>query len=413
MNVDAVLEDAQPYQSSRYATLVLNLGRALLRVGSPAHRLESAMQIMADRLGLKAEFFSTPTALIATLGDGERQQTYLARVDPGPTDLGKLAELTGLMESLAAGALDPVDADARVQAIDARPPEHRGAIVLAAYVLVSAGAASLIGGGWREALLAAFLGGLTGTSTMLLWNRAEFSRLLNPLSAMLVTFAGTLWCAFDPETALMPAIIAGMIALVPGMDLTAATRELATGHQVSGAARLASTVVVFALLTMGLALGGWIAQSIAGPVAIGPPSPHPQWLTPLGLALASLGFVVLFQAFWRDWIWVTSGCVVAWSAGQFGGLLGQPVLAAFAGALAVGLAGNFYARASSRPSSILQLPGLILLVPGSIGMKSLSALLGQDPVAGLETGLLAAMVAAALATGLILATALVPPRISL
>lgn len=413
MNLATPLEDAQPYQASRYATLVLNLGRALLRVGAPAHRLESAMQIMADRLGLTAEFFSTPTALIASLGDGDRQQTYLARVEPGGTDLGKLAELTEVMEALAQGALDPVDADARVREIDARPPQHGGAVLLAAYMLVSAGAASLIGGGWRESILAAFLGGLTGASVMLLWNRAEFSRLLNPLSATLVTFAGTLWCGFDAETALMPAIIAGMIALVPGMDLTAATRELATGHQVSGAARLASTVIVFALLTMGLALGGWIAQAIVGPAEIGPPSAHPQWLTPLGLVLAALGFVVLFQAFWRDWIWVGSGCVIAWTAGQFGGQLGSPVMAAFVGALAIGLAGNAYARASGRPASILQLPGLILLVPGSIGMRSLSALLGQDPLAGLETGLLAAMVAAALATGLILANALMPPRISL
>ncbi len=413
MNVDALLEDAQPYQSSRYATLVLNLGRALLRVGAPAHRLESAMQIMAERLGLQAEFFSTPTALIATLGDGQRQQTYLARVEPGGADLGKLAELTEVMEGLSTGALDPIAADARVREIDARPAQHRGPVLLAAYALVSAGAASLIGGGLREALLAGLLGGLTGASVLMLWNRAEFSRLLNPLSATLVTFAGTLWCGFDPDTALMPAIIAGMIALVPGMDLTAATRELATGHQVSGAARLASTVVVFALLTMGLALGGWLAQSIVGPVSIGPSSPNPAWLTPLGLALAAIGFVVLFQAFWRDSIWVMAGCVVAWSAGHFGGLLGSPVLAAFLGALAVGLGGNLYARVSGRPASILQLPGLILLVPGSIGMKSLSALLGQDALAGLETGLLAAMVAAALATGLILASALVPPRISL
>lgn len=413
MDIDTTPDNAQPYQASRYATLVLNLGRALLRVGSPAHRLESAMQIMADRLELQAEFFSTPTALIASLGDGQRQQSYLARVEPGAPDLGKLAELTEVMEALAAGTLDPVAADARVREIDSRPAQHRGPILLIAYVLVSAGAASLIGGGWREALLAGALGGLTGASVLLLWNRAEFSRLLNPLSATLVTFAGTLWCGFDPDTALMPAIIAGIIALVPGMDLTAATRELATGHQVSGAARLATTVVVFALLIMGVALGGWLAQSITGPVPIGPSSPHPAWQTPLGLALAATGFVVLFQAFWRDAFWVMSGCVVAWSAGQFGGLLGSPVLAAFAGALAVGLAGNFYARFSGRPASILQLPGLILLVPGSIGMKSLSALLGQDAVAGLETGLLAAMVAAALATGMILASALMPPRISL
>ena len=413
MNADLDLSGAQPYESSPYATLVLNLGRALLRVGSPAHRLESAMQIMAERLGLTAEFFSTPTALIATLGDGKRQQTYLARVEPGSPNLGKLAELSAIMEALACGELDPVEADAQVREIDARPAQYRGATLLAAYLLVSAGACTLIGGGWREALLAAGLGGITGASVLMLWQRAELSRLLNPLSAGLVTLAGTLWCGLDPQTALMPSVIAGMITLVPGMDLTAATRELATGHQVSGAARLASTIAVFALLTVGLALGSWIAQQFTGPVKLIPPSVLPAWLIPVGLGTAALGFVVLFQAAWRDWIWIVLACVLAWSASNFGGMLGSPVLAAFIGALMVGIAGNLYARWSSRPGSVMHLPGLILLVPGSIGMRSLSALVGQDVISGIETGFLAIMIAVALATGLILASAMVPPRTSL
>lgn len=413
MNVELDPSGAQPYESSPYATLVLNLGRALLRVGSPAHRLESAMQIMAERLGLTAEFFCTPTALIASLGDGKRQQTYLARVEPSKPDLGKLSELSEIMEALACGDLDPVEADARVREIDARPAHHRGMTLLAAYVLVSAGACTLIGGGWREMILAGVLGSITGISVLALWQRAELSRLLNPLSAGLVTLAGTLWCGLDPQTALMPAVIAGMITLVPGMDLTAATRELATGHQVSGAARLASTMVVFALLTVGLALGSWVAQQFIGPVPIVRGSALPGWMVPIGLGTAALGFVVLFQALWRDWVWVTLACLLAWTASTFGSLLGSPVLAAFIGALMVGVAGNFFARWSKRPGSIMHLPGLILLVPGSIGMRSLSALVGQDLLSGIETGFLAIMIAVALAAGLILASALVPPRISL
>lgn len=404
---------APPYEASPSARLVLNLGRALLRVGSPAHRLEAAMQIMAERLGLAAEFFSTPTALFATLGDSARQQTYLARVEPGGPDLGKLSELSELMAQLADGRIDPVEADRRVSAIDERPPQHRGLVLLLAYVAVSAGACTLLGGGWRESLLAAVLGGVTGASVLLLWQRAELSRLLQPLSAALVTFVGTLWCGYDGATALTPAVIAGMITLVPGMDLTAAARELATGHQVSGAARLASTIAVFALLTVGLALGGWAAQALIGPVPTVAPSALPPWLPPLGLLLATFGFVVLFQAYWRDWTWVTLACLLAWLGGGLGKQVGSPVLGAFGGALLVGVAGNLFARLTGRPGSIILLPGLILLVPGSIGMRGLSALVGQDVITGVESAFLAALIAIALASGLILASALVPPKTAL
>ncbi|MGB0515079.1 MAG: threonine/serine exporter family protein, partial [Wenzhouxiangellaceae bacterium] len=316
-------------------------------------------------------------------------------------------------EMLARGEIEPAAADRLVQEIDQRPARYAGLVLLFGFVLVSGGACTLIGGGWREALLATALGGVTGLSVLLLWRRTELSRLLMPLSAGLVTFFGTLWCGFDPDTALMPAVIAGMIALVPGMDLTSATRELATGHQVSGAARLASAIAVFALLTVGLALGGWLAQELVGQVPVRQPSDRPPWLLPLSVGMAGIGFVVLFQARWRDWIWVMAACALAWAVSGLGATFGSPVLGAFLGALLVGASGNLFARITGRPGSIFQLPGLILLVPGSIGMRSLSALVSRDVISGIETGFLALLIAVALTAGLILASALVPPKISL
>ncbi len=400
----------QPYQASPYAALVLNLGRALLHVGSPAHRLESAMQIMADRLGLKAEFFSTPTALIVSLGDGERQQTYLARSEPGSADLGKLAELTDVMDQLADGRLEPQAADTQVRAIDAAPPRYGWWLQLLGFIALAAGIAPLIGGGWRETLLGTALGTLTGLMTLWMRRHLERSRLISPLAAAAVAFIATVWCGFDPHTALMPAMIAAIIALVPGMDLTMAARELATGHLVSGSSRLAFAVTVLALLCFGLIVGGMAGQAVVGPVALAPPSLRPEWLAPLGVVLAALGLMLLYQAQRRDWHWILIACLIAWAGASVGGELDAPVVGAFIGALAVGVAGNLFVRLTGRPGSIMHIPGLILLVPGSLGLRSLAAMVGEDPVSGIETAMLAGMIAIALTTGMILASVLLPPR---
>ena len=392
-------DDTQPFESSPYATLVLNLGRALMHAGSPSHRLETAMQVMADRLGLNAEFFSTPTALMVSLGDGSRQQVYLARVEPGDPNLAKLSELTAIMEQLASGELDPIEADRQVREIDARPAAYRGATLVAAFMAVSAGACTLIGGGLREMLTAGVLGGLTGLCVLLLGRGPDLARLVAPVTAFLVTFVGTVWCGFDERTALMPAVIAGMIALIPGMDLTIATRELATGHLVAGAARLAATIMVFAFLSFGLAAGGAAGQALVGPVALVDPSPLPQGLLVVGFGMAAIGFVALFQAFLRDWIWILLACMIAFGASSLGVLTGSPVMGAFLGGLFVAMSGNLFARITGRP--------------GSIGMRSLAAIVGQDILSGLETAFLAGMIAVALTAGMILASVLVPPRISL
>jgi len=407
----APIDDApQPYEASHYGALVLNLGRALLHVGSPAHRLESAMQIMAQRLGLQAEFFSTPTALIVSLGDGNRQQTYLARSEPGAPNLSKLAELTEVMDALAERKLNPIQADERVREIDSAPPRFSRWWQFLSFVLIAFGVTPLLGGGWREAGLATVLGVATALSVLLLGSHAERSRLIAPLAATVTTFLGTLWCGFDAQTALMPALIASIIALVPGMDLTTSCRELATGHLVSGASRMASAAMMFALLTFGLIVGGLAGQALVGPIDLVSPNPLPRWVTGPGLLVAAFGLVVLFQGHRRDWIWMVLACMIAWATSLIGIITSAPVVGAFAGALTIGLAGNVFVRLTGRPGSIIHIPGLILLVPGSIGLRSLATLLENDVVSGIETALLTAMIAVALTTGMIVASALVPPR---
>ncbi|QKK03019.1 MAG: threonine/serine exporter family protein [Pseudomonadota bacterium] len=400
----------QPYDASRYGRLVLNLGRALLHVGSPAHRLEAAMQIMAERLGLRAEFFSTPTSLIVSLGDDDRQQTFLARSDPGSANLAKLADLTAVMEDLAGGSIDPETADKRVREIDRAPPLYGWWLQLTAYVLIAAGVAPLLGGGWREAAVAAPLGLVCGLTVLWLRQHVDRSRLITPMAAALVTFLGTLWCGLDPDTALMPAIVAAMIALLPGMDLTTAARELSTGHLVSGASRMAFAITVFALLTFGLVLGGMAGQALVGPVGLVSASPAPPWLAPAGVVSAAVGLMLLIQADRRDWFWILLVTLLAWVGAGLGAALAAPVIGAFIGGLSVGLAGNLFVLLTRRPSSILHIPGLILLVPGSIGLRSLATLLTDDVVAGMETAILAGIIAVALTTGMILASVLLPPR---
>lgn len=59
---------------------------------------------------------------------------------------------------------------------------------------------------------------------------------------------------------------------------------------------------------------------------------------------------------------------------------------------------------------MLIVPGILMLVPGSIGFRSISSLLGQDVVIGLKTAMAMLLVAVALAGGLLFANVVVPPR---
>jgi len=58
-------------------------------------------------------------------------------------------------------------------------------------------------------------------------------------------------------------------------------------------------------------------------------------------------------------------------------------------------------------------PGIMLLVPGSIGFKSVSSLIAADVVSGMRLALTVGIMGIALVIGLLVASAIIPPRRSL
>ena len=84
------------------------------------------------------------------------------------------------------------------------------------------------------------------------------------------------------------------------------------------------------------------------------------------------------------------------------------VVGAFCGALAVGVAGHFYQWLSGRPAVLVETPGLITLVPGSLGFRGLHALMQQESVVGINLMTDMLTTGAVLAVGLLLADNIMP-----
>jgi uncharacterized membrane protein YjjB (DUF3815 family) len=83
------------------------------------------------------------------------------------------------------------------------------------------------------------------------------------------------------------------------------------------------------------------------------------------------------------------------------------------GAFALGVVSNLYARWMDRPAQVVQVPAVFLLVPGSLGFRGMSALLDKDTLSGVDTLFAMFVVAMAIACGLLVASAVVPPKRSL
>lgn len=379
--------------------------------GTPAHRLERVMLKVADKLGIAARFNSTPTALILSLGEGAEERTHLLRSEPGEVDLGKLIEFDEIMESVDRGRLTFAESVQSLEAIAAPQERYPIGMSAAAFGVASGGAAYFLGGALLE-MLAAFLLAV-GLYFMARIAAGRLSEgLFEPLAALFVASASLGLAQYIQPLDDRVVTLSGLIILIPGLTLTVSMIELATRHLVSGVARLAGAAVLFLLILLGVAMA-WRLGEILWPnesVPLNVQLATPNWTEWAALATAPLAFAIILKARVREMaiIWITGVC--GYLGARFGTQIFGPDMGAFLGALIVGLFSNFYARYWNRPALVPLTPGVLLLVPGSLGFRSLTSFLEQEALEGMEWAFQTSLVAVSLVGGLLFANLFIPPR---
>lgn len=389
---------------------VLKLGRAMHASGYAAHRLEEVLAATAARLGLDAQFFSTPTSIFASFGSEEHQRTYLLRVEPGDVDLSRLAQVDRVMLRVLSGEAAPADGARQLEEIARQPPRYGGLTSALAFGLASAAAARFLGGGPVEIAVAGVIGLVTGLLAALTGLVPRLARIFEPLAAFAAAVIAAAVSIHVAPHSVFVATLAGLIVLIPGFTLTVAMTELATRHLVSGMARLSGALLVFLTIIFGVAVGNRLVQTLFGAPRIVEPAGLPLWTELVALFFAPLAFAILLKAERRDFLWIQLAGWLAFGGARLGGMALGPELGVFVGALTVGVASNLYALVLDRPSQIPLVPGVLLLVPGSIGFRSFASLLDRQVITGVEAAFTMVLMATALVAGLLVANVVVPRR---
>jgi uncharacterized membrane protein YjjP (DUF1212 family) len=409
--VDSSVERRRDEPDPAAVGFILELGRALHSAGHSAQRLEDTLGAIAERLGLLSpQFFSTPTSIMASFGPIGRQRTHMLRVTPGEVNLGTLVALEQVSLEVAQGRMSPGDGTSAITRITSAPAPYGAGITTLAYGVVSGATTQFLGGGGREIAVAATLGLGLGLLAYLVRGRRRLGRVFEPVAAFLVS-AGALGLAHvTGSLSVLIATLGGLIVLLPGLTLTVAMSELATHHLASGTARISGAFMTFLAIAFGVALGNRIGGAAFGVLPAVASAPLPEWTAYLAVIAAGLGFVVVLMAEPRDAVWIVAIGALGVIGGRVGAATMGVELGTFAGALAVGLAGSAYERLTRRPAAVVSVPGILLLVPGSVGFRGLTSLLERQAVAGIETIFSMILTAVALVAGLLVAAVVAPER---
>ncbi len=388
---------------------ILELARALHQHGTPAHRLETALAAVASQLGLQTNFFTTPTSIMMGVGSVDTQQVHLLRVEPGETNLGHLATLGEITQQVGDREMSPREGLARIKSLEKEPPIYPGWMQLLAFVLSSAAVASFFRVRVGDVLVAALLGLITAIVAGAVGRRESTRHVTEPTCAFVVTLVAFALDQLLRTSSGYLTSLAGLVIMLPGLTFTVALTELSTRHLSSGTARLSGALVTFLGLGFGIALGVKTGTALGRDLAEWLPMlanassrlPLPAWSEWLALLVAPLAFMVLLKAHVRDAAPIVLACAAAYLTSKFAGATMGEELGAFLGAMVVSAGSNLIGRLRRRVAVVTQVPGLLILVPGSIGLRSVTALLGQEVETGIATAFRLAIIGISLAAGLL------------
>ena len=393
--------------------------RRLHLAGVSSLRLEGAVRATARAIGVAAEIWSTPTGLLLSLGEADAlhgtQQTRVLRLDPGNIDLTSMVELDRIGEQVIAGTLDVAGAWQSMRALDRPIRAGRQLAIVAAFGLASAAVAGLLRTGWIDIAVAGVLGLVIGWIAILSATRPHLAAASEAVAALVATILATAFAHFVAPLSLQTVIVAALIVLMPGLTLTTAVSELATQQLVTGTTRFAGALMVLLKLTFGSVAAAQLLTVLDWTPQLATAVELPPWVEVVAALVAAASFAILFRTKRRDVPLVMASAILGYALTRVGSLfpgLGGGTFhgAVFFSSLTMAALANLYGRTRGRPGALVRVPGIMLLVPGSVGFRALGFVMERDYTVGFDTLVAVLSALLALVAGLLFGSLLIPPR---
>lgn len=396
------------------------LARRLHLAGLSASRLEGSVRSVGASLGVRCEIWSTPTGLLLSLSDAQEpnatQETRVLRLDPGDIHLGALVRLDGIAEGVVAGRISVAEAWDAMHALDTPVTRGQELASVAAFGLAAASVAALLRTSWLDVAVAAVLGLIIGWIALLSRTRPHLGAASEAVAALVATSLATAFAHFVAPLSLQTVIVAALIVMMPGLSLTTAVAELASQQLVTGTTRFAGAMTVLLKLTFGSVAASQLMLALGWTPMAGTPQALPQSVEAVAMVAAAFSFAVLFKASRRDIPLVMASAIAGYLLTRVGSDLlagaasGTFAAGVFFSSLIIAAAANVYGRIWGRPGALVRVPGIMLLVPGSVSFRALGFVMERDYTLGFDTLVAVLSALIALVAGLLFGSLLVPPR---
>ena len=392
---------------------ILKVGLAAHKYGSTSTRLEYFLSSLSKRMGYQGVFKSTPAEIMFGLREtsDSPQRVEVMATPPPNIDLDKLARLGELLNEIKEGHLSISDADARIAALDQIPPPWGKFASLLGYVFTGFGLAPLLGAGWTDTFVATVFSILVYGMVLLSARMGAITTSWMPLSTALITgFLANLIKYWVPDLNLVLVILSAVAIILPGYSISLGAGELVAQHVLSGVSNLMSGLITLVKQIAGAIIGIGIASLLVTTAATEPESPVNQMWLLLLFPLLLVGLGLAFQVSRRDLPWSVLLSGIAFLGVLGGTSLMDSNLGNLLGTIIAVVLANLWSRRTGRPTSILLIPAIVMLVSGTIGFRGLAAMAEGELLLGVQQFLQMFIVAITILAGILIGFTIVRPE---
>jgi uncharacterized membrane protein YjjP (DUF1212 family) len=386
------------------------MGSAFHKYGTNAERLESTLNHISLSLGLKGSFFSTPTYLIISINSGDDQITRHIRALPSDANLGKIQDLDILATRLINKEISDGEALFYLAQLEDRKPAYNDFMVFLAFCFTSMSLSIIFGGDVKDAIISFFIGSIVGLLTVIKTKVDKISESFEFLASFFVTLISCIAFHYITPFHFENVIISALIVIIPGIGVTIAMNELASQNLASGTARLMGSLIGLLKISFGIFLAAQ-TNKLLFPVIVSPQfDPTPAWYIIPAMLITSITFTIIFSAKKSDYVWVLLSSSFTFGCLKLSNQVFNDVLSLFIAAFMIGVFSNFFAKVRNKTSLTTLLPGIIFLVPGSVGIKGLNLIFENNIMAGIDSSIKMFILSITIVTGLLIANMFLSPR---
>ena len=246
--------------------LVSELGYRLMESGAEIYRVEESIHRLLRAYGVEeGEVFAIPNCIIISLTSPQGEPlTQIRRMPPHGTDIYLLEKYNGLCRELCRQAPPFDEALERLARIRREHPEYPLWVQLLAYFLGCGMFTLFYGGSPMDGVCGGLCGvviGLCLTLTVRLGANLFFRTVAGGAASALAAVALT---GLGLGENMDFIIIGALMALVPGIAITNAMRDIMAGDMVAGISKGAEALLIGAAIALGTALALGLIRVFGG-----------------------------------------------------------------------------------------------------------------------------------------------------